>query len=161
MTENVPALPDWRVSELALDDEHRNAVAQSIVDAIPAEELHTATVYADAVRATLAKIVAGLEARLSREVGDAHYWTAPDGTEYRFAGTRSWEVPDPEGLRAALVDAGVDPVVVGRIFRTKLEVLHTDLNAIVKSQPRSDAAEAIYDHREAKYGPPHLKKVER
>lgn len=146
---NVPSLTDLRVGDLSSD-----IVAEGIAASVPIVELKPAAIRLDQIRRVISKVITHLEARITVEVPVGDYVDPDTGDRWAFLGAASWEVKDPDGLRAALVAAQVDPALIERSFRVKTEVLHTDLNRLATAD--GELSGLINDFRTRKYGPKHM-----
>jgi hypothetical protein len=130
------------------------------VNALPSERVVAAAVRVKEIRRSLQRMEDALEMRVGIEqlVGEEGWRDPESGEEFIYVGAPTWEVPDPNGLRAALETAGAQPRDLRECFDTVVKISHTGLNRL---RDRSDTfADAIRDFRIRKFGPRHLRKRE-
>lgn len=152
---------------LALPSISEEDLIKKIISLAPAD-LPGVTLHIRALRETLKRLEDVAEASCGDKWSEIGLldgaWKSPDGSYYKYHGAFKREVADPDGLRAALVEAikekqdtGAAPLLRDA-FRVKTEVLQTPLSTLEKMSSRYE--DIIKDFRRWHEGPKHLTKIE-
>lgn len=150
------------ISRIVTTDEE---AVEAYVDSLPREAVVLALHLAERIRKALSQFT---KMSTSRVVADeilspAEVWTSPEGVDYFWSGSRSREVRDPKGLKAALGELPLDTIALRAYelaFKPQADKVYlSELDRIVKNGP-PEAKDIVNDFAVWKESTPHLRPVE-
>ena len=132
----------------------------TFVEQLPAVRVVPAAIRVKELRRALQRMEDLLETRVGMEqlVGREGWRDPESGDQYEYAGTPTWEVSQPDSLRAALETAGATKRDLAACFEQVTKISHTGLNRL--RDAKDEYGEIIRDFRIRKFGPKHLRKRE-